>query len=392
MNAKIKMLYDEKPSYKLVADKLGLNWKTVKAHVTANVNAEKEKELEKTEKEVMAAPFESKEQDSQAASVALSPESITMTTMSNSPQAESVPRPLLQRKEKNNEKSPFARALRLFEKGRTPVQAAIELDITFEDVKQYYAQYGRLQGLLTFFKICQGEPATLTSILKLHDKMLKAEMNPTQIVRQLDYVGPIERTAETYQRLKESSQKLEAEVQEKGKKNADLDADAGQLKVRFDSFQNKITVSRGQQNTLDQQCRQKQAAIDQIRATQLKSNAQVKSARATFDELTAEQDGPIQIKIKEVMAKEADEVLNNNKWVFDTSVAAGISIMMQNPVWFSNFRGLYPILPREGLAAYRQRCITFVRAKFLPVFDQVRAQFVRELSSTVLSNDTISRS
>ena len=36
MVAEIRALYAEKKSYKLVADELGLDWKTVKAHVTKN--------------------------------------------------------------------------------------------------------------------------------------------------------------------------------------------------------------------------------------------------------------------------------------------------------------------------------------------------------------------
>lgn len=225
-DAEIKTKYAELKSYKLVADELGIDWKTVKAHVTRGsqkddgkgypaatieatqwngaVSSSTHEELAMDQQVQVQEPAEEQHQQQPRQSQPLQQSEQPLRTQPNP-----------QQKEK---KSPFARSLSLFEKGESPVHVAFSLGLAFEEIEQYYAQYGRLCGLTTFFEICHGPPETLNAILELHEKMLRADMDPAKNVKQLEYLGPIEKTAVTYQRLKESSQKLQVGIQESEKK------------------------------------------------------------------------------------------------------------------------------------------------------------------------------
>jgi hypothetical protein len=387
-DAEIKAKYAEIKSYKLVADKLGIDWKTVKAHVSRNSQKDGGKEHP-------AAIIEGKKGEEAANSSAHEESAmhqrlqVQEQTQEQYHQQPKQPQTLQQseqptRTQHNNQqkqkKSPFARTLSLFEKGQNPVQVAFSLDLTFEEVEQYYAQYGRLQGLRTFFEICHGPHETLNAILELHKKMLRADMDPAKTVQQLQYIGPIENASITYQRLKEGSQKLQVEIQEREKKNAGLALAAGQLKAQSETLQNNIAASRGQLKALDNQCREKQAALVQLQSSESKIYAQIKSARAMLNDLTAK-NGPIQTQIREDAEKKAYDVLNNNELVLGTCVAAAISVMMQDPIRFIDFHNQYPMCRGEDTAAYIQRCMPFFKEKFESIFNRARADFAREVSN-----------
>jgi len=375
MDAEIKARYAVIKSYKSVAAELGLNWKTVKVHVTKNSQNRGENAASPSRENVATQPEQdrSQEQDRQQ---------LTQSHLSQITEQEH-PFPLQEenRLQKGRDKSPFFRALRLFERGKTPVQAAVELDLTFGDVEQYYAQYGRLCRVARFFEICQGSPATLGAILKLHEKMLKADLDPSKTVQQLQYLGPIERASVTYQRLKEHNQNLQVEIQEREKKNANVALAAGQLKAQVETLQKDIVASRGQLNALENQCRERKAALIPLQASESRISTQIKSARATLNELTAE-NWPIQTRIREDAEEKAYEVLNDNELVLGTCVAAAMSVMMQDPMLFLDFHNQYPVRQGEDTTTFIQRCIPFLKEKFELMFNQVRNEFAREVSNT----------
>ena len=377
MEAAIKTKYAAKMSYKLVADELGIDWKTVKAHVAKNSEHSGENAASPTRENVATPQQQEQDQSPEQSRQQLSQsEHLSLICEQENP----LPQQEENHLQKGREKSPFARALRLFEKGKGPVQAAIALDIAFDEVEQYYAQYGRLRRVARFFEICQGSPATLGAILKLHEKLLKANLDPSKTVQQLQYLGPIESTSVTYQRLKEHSQKLQAEVQEREKKIADLALSAGQLKAQSETLQKNISASRGQLDALDNQSREKQAALTHLKASELKTSELIKSARTTLNDLTAE-NGAIQTQIKKLAEKKAIEVLNNNELIFGTCVAAAMTVMMQDPVRFMNFHNQYPLRQGEESAAYIQRCMPFLKEKFELAFNRARADFAKGVSN-----------
>ena len=352
MEAAIKTKYAAKMSYKLVADELGIDWKTVKAHVAKNSERSGENTASPRREEVATNQQQEQDRAQEQNRQQLSQSShLSPITEQEHP----LPQHMEEHLQKGREKSPFAKALRLFQKGKTPVQAAVELDLTFGDVEQYYSQYGRLCRVARFFEICQGPPATLGAILKLHEKMLKANLDPSKTVQQLQYLGPIENASVTYQRLKEHSQKLQEAIQEREKKNASLALSADQLKAQSENIQNNISGLKDQLSTLDNQSREKQAVLMRLKASESKISAQIKSARATLNDLTAD-NGPIRMQIKEESEKKVYEVLNNDELMLGTCVAAAMSIMMRDPIRFINFHNKYPVRRGEDAITYIQRC------------------------------------
>lgn len=121
-----------------------------------------------------------------------------------------------------------------------------------------------------------------------------------------------------------------------------------------------------------------------MQASESKIYAQIKSARTTLNNLTAD-NGPIQTQIKKDAEKKAYEVLNNNDLVLGTCVAAAMSLMMQDPVSFLHFHNLYPVRQGEDVAAYVQRCMPFFKEKFELMFNLARDEFAREVTNTAVS-------
>jgi hypothetical protein len=222
MVAAIESKYNEKKSYKEVADELGVNWKTVKAHIHENIEMDANDQFQ-----VMTSRTSAGE------------------AINNSYQEGAEAAQKERRSEQDNpllkQKSPFAKALRLFEKGMTPIQVAYTLNLSFEKVEEYYAQYGKLNNVYRFFELCQSQSDTLESILQLHDLMKEENMSASDVVRQLKYVGPVREASQTYARLKEQVQRLQIENAAKLKKNSRLESEAREVQARTAMIQNNIT-------------------------------------------------------------------------------------------------------------------------------------------------------
>ena len=142
MSEKIRTEYSKTPSYKIVAKKLHLDWKTVKNHVTNPA----------TSQAVYSAKVESKP-------VLGTSNALDSTGQGNGLQNSTNPREDQQGQHQKDVgitasaapvptpvPSKAVRAYRLFSEGKEAIDVAIELDASGPETEKWYSEYLRLKG------------------------------------------------------------------------------------------------------------------------------------------------------------------------------------------------------------------------------------------------------
>ena len=67
----------------------------------------------------------------------------------------------------SNQKS--TQSYKLFSEGKTPVDVAIQLNLSEKEATKYFTEYWRLKGLYSLYHIYQESKGDLSYILKLYD-------------------------------------------------------------------------------------------------------------------------------------------------------------------------------------------------------------------------------
>jgi len=73
-------------------------------------------------------------------------------------------------------KSDHSKAFKLFSKGKTPVEVAIIVDLTYDIVKKWYFEYLSLNNVSAFVDVIQGYHEFLPFFKEIGDKMKRGEM------------------------------------------------------------------------------------------------------------------------------------------------------------------------------------------------------------------------
>lgn len=81
-----------------------------------------------------------------------------------------------------------SKAYALFLKGKTPVQVAIKLDLTHEEVKKYYIEYMDLQGMKSFGSAYNGYKDYMPSIFKIINKLKYGKITPQEFNQTLEII------------------------------------------------------------------------------------------------------------------------------------------------------------------------------------------------------------
>jgi hypothetical protein len=91
--------------------------------------------------------------------------------------------------EKNNEISPETHAIKLFSKGRTPIEVKIALNMQTEEVERYYKDYWKLKGLHELCRYYETEiKKDLHSFLKLYKNVRSLGIQDYEIVHVLSNI------------------------------------------------------------------------------------------------------------------------------------------------------------------------------------------------------------
>lgn len=377
MIAKIKTVYAEKMSYKLVADELNLDWKTVKAHTNGGKNdIADEQRWHKTNQR------DSREEIASATSQDQAEQSQRERQPQKSQPTEYLTQSQIQPRAR---KSSFAVAISLFEKGKTPVQVAISLDLPFEDVEKYYAQYGRLSNLERFYEICQGPPGTLESLIKLHNRMCQENLDIRKLVKQLKYVGPIIEASKRCTELGERIQRLEIESTKKEEINSRLDSIANASKDRTNKIEKDFATLKDNFAQLERRYKDRQAAFSQLMDSESKISAQIVNEKATLRDLTSE-NGPIKEEVRRIARQKTYEILNNDEELLTFSLGAAFMAINQDAAGFLRFHNQMQMLPGESMEAHMRRCVPLLKERLGPVYHQFIENIIQEVSTQMVRN------
>lgn len=374
--------YGEVKSYSKTALDLGLNWKTVKTHVLAHERA--------CERQTGQSGLGNQSHIAIRGDSNPAVEKAGHASELAHGELENGKEPAYERNssqqgqheqyQKKRVKSNFARALHSFEKDLTPVQVAVEIDLPFDEVQKYYAQFGFLRNLHTFYKLCQSDAGKVNSLISLHNSMLEENMSPKQYVNVLKYYNPVREIVQKYHDLKVSTQQQAQEHQQYEQKLKEMQQAVVSFQKQAADLQNKRSFFEKQSSLLESQINGKKTALNELGVRESSVRAQVQSKLLELKQLTSE-NGPIHTQIKVVAKKKAYEVLNNNELILGTCVAAAISVMMQDPFRFIDFHNQFPMRRGEDSTTYVQRCIPFFKEKFELMFNQVKADFARAVSN-----------
>jgi transcriptional regulator len=82
----------------------------------------------------------------------------------------------LKGKTESKSKSTRSRAYAMFSKDKEPIQVAIDLDISYIEVTQYYKEYLSLKHMDDFVRTCKDYPDLLPFLTEIAKKMIMKEL------------------------------------------------------------------------------------------------------------------------------------------------------------------------------------------------------------------------
>ena len=375
--------YGEVKSYSKSAQELGLNWKTVKAHVLAHEQACQRQT--------------GQDRQGNQRHIAIRDDSNTAVkeTGHNSELAhgllENGKEPAYERNssqqgqheqyQKKKVKSNFARALHSFQKDLTPVQVAVEIDLPFEEVQKYYAQYGHLRNLRTFYELCQSDTAKVDSLIRLHNSLLEENMSPKQYVNVLKYYNPVREIVQKYHDLKVSTQEQAQEHQKYEQRLQKMQQSMATLQKQAADLQNKRSSLEKQSSLLESQIKGKQTTLKELGIRESSARAQVQAKLLELRQLTSE-NGPLQTQIRKQAKQAALEVLNNDEVLFVTAIGATLTLINRDPMEFMRIYRRFPMNQGESTLEYIKRCLPYFKAQYASIYNYFRDDLSKQVSSS----------
>jgi hypothetical protein len=376
--------YGEIKSYSKAAQELGLNWKTVKVHVVAydrthgrqaaaQPRLNNQSHVSNSEDSNVAAEEVGHPSDLRQSETEHEKELIHEHSASQQTQHE--------QQQKKKVKSNFARALHSFQKDLTPVQVAVEIDLPFEEVQKYYAQYGQLRNLHTFFELCQSDADVMNSLVRLHNSMLEENMSPKKYVNVLKYYDPVREIVQKYHDLKVSTELRAQEHREYEQKLKEVQQTIASLQKQAADLQNKRSSAEKQSGMLESQIASKQTTLKELGVRESRIRGQIQAKLSELKQLTSEY-GPIQTQIRKQVRKSALEVLNNNEVLFVTAIGAILTLINRDPTEFMRIYHRLPMIQGESMSEYIERCLPNFKAQYASFYNYFREDLSRRVSSS----------
>ncbi len=208
---------------------------------------------------------------------------------------------------KSMEKSQESQALKLFRKGKNPVDVAITLDLSPSDTAELYKQFWRLRGLHNLLKLFEAINRDTSFLSRVNDVVKKYDLTKRDIINIVNF-------ADEYNFLEE-------EIQEMGEQFKDLLRQRHETNDSLQLAKKKLEEITNQIDINDRISIQKKARIENM-------NNEIKRLETCILELRNGDE--CYSKFEKFAAEKLEFILKDRRWLLALAIDAVIESMKQD--------------------------------------------------------------
>jgi hypothetical protein len=210
--------------------------------------------------------------------------------------------------------STFGQAYRLFSEGKTPLDAAIELNLKESEATKYYREHWKLRQLHNLDLIYEDIGDDIIHIVKLHGKMRAAGIGVEQTINLIKIANnDLPALEQKYQKLMRDVNLLESRKFEEYR--------------TLDDLQDQIDGSERMLKWLQTSCEEEEPKINQLESEEIRLKRLVKRFKDNNEEY---------LKIKKTVKQQVTSILFDGKRLLHLSLYSLMESMRTDPQKYSH--------------------------------------------------------
>jgi hypothetical protein len=212
------------------------------------------------------------------------------------------------------DKSLSAQAYELFSQGKTPVQAAIELNLRESKATRYYREYWKLKGLNKLNFVYEEIKDDIAYFVKLHRLSKVAGMNAEHIVNLLEIANnDLQSVERRYQKLQRNLNDLES---------SSLDAS-----ITLEDLNSQIRTANQMLDSCRLSCQEEIIKMLQLHRQNMRLNALLRQFKNSDEEY---------LKIRHTTEQAVRSTLSNNRRLLKFALLSLIESLRADPIRFNS--------------------------------------------------------
>jgi hypothetical protein len=208
---------------------------------------------------------------------------------------------------KSKEESQESQALKLFRKGKNPVDVAITLGLSPSKVEGIYKEFWKLKGLYKLHDLYEVVKHDISLLVNVHDIVKKYDFIKKDIIHIVDF-------ADKYAFLEEEVQELEIQFKNLLKQRHDTNDSLQSAKKELEQVTNQI----GRYSEI---CVQKDKYIENL-------NGRIKRLETFISQLRNSDEHYVKFEL--VAREKLDNILKERKYILSSAIAAVIESIKQD--------------------------------------------------------------
>lgn len=205
------------------------------------------------------------------------------------------------------EKSQESQALKLFRRGKNPVDVAITLDLSPSKAEGIYKEYWKLRGLYSLLHLFEQVKGDISLLLKVHDLVKKYSITKKDIIHIIKY-------ADQYTFLKKDVEDLESELSNLIKQRQDMNKD-------LLSMRKEQTELEGQIDHYNDISIQKYSYIENLNDEIKKLESHISKLKNSDESYTM---------FEQFAREKMDTIMENRRWILSLAIAVVIESLTSN--------------------------------------------------------------
>lgn len=329
MHSKILEAYAADPSYTKVAKKYGMDWRTVKSHISCT-----------------------KVNNNKALNVASEDGKVTASNVQTAPR----------RSKKSNQNLAF----KSFEDGNGLITTIIRYNLTWEEGHQYFEDYQEGKCSDEFFRRYKENEQKLRSLLDLDDIIETENRGPiSRYTHEIKCIGGIIKAKEEFAVWNNHVNQIMSKYQQTNQQSTALQSQILSSENKLKDL-NKLIEEKGRQIT----------ALD----GHLKEISDVEAKRkAELEELNNEKNS-IKEEITSLIVRKSAESVQNHRWMLNIFYLSTISAFSKNPESIGFFIKILTSTNHKEVDAY----LRYASAMLEPMIEQYYTSWIAAVAEEAL--------
>jgi hypothetical protein len=259
-----------------------------------------------------------------------------------------------------NEKSKYSEALKLFLSGKKPVEVAIKLALSYEEVRKIYLQFLKLNRMYRLRQIYDELGDNIKPFLSLYDRMQENNFTIEQITNAVNLTDSLPQLQERFHALNTQTASLES----KSRKFA----------VSVTMLKNQSNEAMSELEYYRYECEMKKNELSAV-------NSEV-NAKKKFIQNFDNEEGFT--RIKEAAKNETEYIMQNNRrQLLDHAVYATLEAIRTYPAIQDL---IFQLLTVGSNPSYQQSWIEFHKNRLVELTEHIQTQMNEQITNDVISN------